>query len=667
MLIIRSLLLFAFVTLCNQAQAYVITSYLEMVKITAVGGSWKSVPLENSYANPVIACTYNLLTSANNEAGVRVRPVGSGFEVKAQRPMTGTDVTASDVYCTISEEGAYSYPIKYEAHTVSSDQTNYHSDTGWSLALTENISAAPYKVQTYTNPVVTGQVMSYNNANFSTFWSNNCVSRNAPPTNTAICVGKHTGMVTPNHPNAETLGYFIAEQAEYTMANAYVKIANGSDTVAGTVGTPPYNYALPRTYSFATATQVNEDGGNGSWAVLYGNSPVSSVLQLAVEEETAAGDTSRRHTTEQIAYWVMEPIIKEYADLIINEVMYKQSGTAMPEFIELYAVTEGSILNYIVSSQDGVSQNYYLPDITVAAGDYVILHSTVGTNSSSGKVHHVYTQSTTTPLADTGDDIVLLKPSTTDVTALAGSGTVNSIPVDYISYGAGSTDPVPTSNDGVTVAWDNADVGRLLSSSAPAGQSISLTPNATDSDSSVCWEFTTSGDASACSGYIITSDTDTSSFINSQGTNNNFVPIISLKKSVKTIYDPYNGASNPKAIPGSILEYTLTAFNTGPLHADNNTIRLSDMIPAKTKLCVANTGDCVPPYFIDGSPTSGLTVGTIQYSDNNASSYAYSPTPDGFGTDASVTHVAAPTFGEFQAMTGSTPPSFSLKFRVMVE
>lgn len=655
--------LFAALLPIQQVHAYAITSYLEMVTVTAVGDAWKTVPLSNTYTDPVIACTYNLPSITDNEAGVRVQKSGSGFQILAQRPVNGTDVTASDVYCTISESGVYTHPIKYEAHTISSDETNYGSD--WDIAKMEDVSATPYKQQSYSQPVVTGQVMSYSNANFSAFWSSSCSSRTAPPNDTSICIGKHTGQVTPDNPNPETLGYFIAEEAEYSMANAYVKIELGGDSVKGTKGTPPYDYTLPRNYTYATATQTAMDGINGSWAVLYGSSPVSSVLELAVEEETAAGDTTRAHTTEQVQYWVMEPIIKTYADLIINEVMYMQSDTALREFIELYALTDGSILNYVVSSQDGVSQNYYLPDLDVKAGDYVILHSNVGTTSSVGNVHHVYTQSTTTPLANTGDDIVLLKPSSTDVTALNGSGTVNAIPVDYMNYGTGSTDPVPTSNNGVTVSWNATDVSRL--DATPAGQSISLTPNATDSDTSVCWEHTTSGDASACPGYIVTSDTTTTAFIHSQGENNNNVPIITVDKSVDTIYDPYNGASNPKAIPGSILEYTITAFNSGPYRTDNNTIRIADLIPTKTKICVANHGDCVVPYFVDGSPTSGLTVGTIEYSDTGGSTFTYAPIADGYGTDSSVTHLAAPTLGEFQPMTGSTPPSFSLKFRVMVE
>ena len=198
-MISRVLFILALAIASQQAHGYAITSYLEMVIVSSVGGSWKTVPLSNSYTDPVIACTYNLSSVAENDAAVRVQQVGAGFQIKVQHPINSTDVTPGDVHCTISESGAYTHPIKYEAHTVSSDETNYRSD--WTVARMENVSAAPYKLQSYTQPVVTGQVMSYNNDDFSSFWANNCVTRLAHPTDTGICVGKHTGKIIPNHPN----------------------------------------------------------------------------------------------------------------------------------------------------------------------------------------------------------------------------------------------------------------------------------------------------------------------------------------------------------------------------------------------------------------------------------------------------------------------------------
>ena len=641
--------------------AYPITSYLEMVKISNVSNAWKTLSLSNSYTNPVVACTYNLPSNASNEGAVRVQVVGSNIQVKVQRPLNSSSVTASDVYCTISEEGSYTSPIKYEAHTIVSAQTN--NKTAWQLSRTENVTGT--KVQTYVKPVVTGQVMTYNNPNFVSFWSNRCNSKNNAPYETGICVGKHTGESSISTPTTETLGYFIAEAAEYSLANAYVKIQLGGDSIRGVSSAPPYNYVLPRSYSYATATIAAMDGGDGGWAVLYGTSPISTNINLAIDEDTV-GDSERNHTTEQVAYWVMEPILKVYANLSFNEVMYRQGGGKL-ESIELSVLSNGTILNYIVSSQDGTGQNYSLPDIDVSTGDYVVFYSGAGTNNSAGGVHHIYSQGSTTVLANTGDDIVLLKPSSTDTTVLNGSsGTFNGIPVDYISYGTGaSIDAVPVSTNGVTVSWNNSDIARL--GGTAVGESISLTPNGNDTDTSVCWERTTSGDASACTSFIITHDSDPSSHLNSLGQNNTLAPEITLAKTVLTIFDPYNGASNPKAIPGAILEYNISAENNGALAADNNSINISDLIPANTKLCVSNVGNCTPPYFVNGSPSSGMSLASTAYSNNGGATYVYSASGDAEGADENVTNLRAVMNGAFQPKTGATAPSFSLKFRVVVK
>jgi len=648
------------------AKAYPITSYLEMVKVSNVGNTWKNVSVSNSYSNPVVACTYRLPSNANNEAAVRVQ-VGASIQVMIQRPLNTNAVTTSDVYCTISEEGSYTYPVKYEAHTVSSTKTNYAGN--WNASEMVNVSSSPEKVQTYTKPVVIGQVMSYNNSNFSVFWNNRCGNRGTAPNNANICIGKHTGETVPTAPLTETLGYFIAEQGDYILASSYVKIMLGTNSIEGTGNSPPYSYSLPRTYSYATASQAAENGGNGGWAVLYGATPVSSQINLAIEEETVTGDTTRTHAKEQVAYWVMQPINKTYADLMINEVMYKQSDESNPitkEYIEFLVLSGGSLLNLLVSSQDTNSQNYRLPDVNVNTGDYVIFYSGTGTNSSSGGIHHIYSDGDVAVLANTADDIVLLKPSDTDATTLNGAGTHNVIPVDYMTYGTGgSIDAKPTSINGVTVSWNGSESGRL--GGAAVGESVSLTQSGHDTDTSVCWEKTTSGDASSCPGFIITRDTDSSAYVNSLGKRNTGAPQISVSKTLLTIYDPYNGASNPKAIPGSVLEYIVKASNNGNLAADDNTIKISDFIPANTKLCVANAGYCKAPYFINGSPSSGLSLGGTTYSDNNGASYTYAASADAEGTDSNVTNLLASMNGSFQPKTGSTAPNFSLKFRVIVE
>lgn len=155
-------------------------------------------------------------------------------------------------------------------------------------------------------------------------------------------------------------------------------------------------------------------------------------------------------------------------------------------------------------------------------------------------------------------------------------------------------------------------------------------------------------------------------------------PSISLQKTTITLSDPVNGTTLPKAIPGALAEYTLTAINSGNIAADNNTIILSDAVPANTALYVndisgAGTG---PVRFIDGSPPSGLsynfvnlanTGDSLSFSSDGGGTFNYTPSPDAEGTDTSVTNVRVATQGQFLAPSGSGNPSFQLKFRVKVK
>jgi len=68
-------IIFAFSPLL--AKAYSITPYLEMVKVSNVSNAWKTLSLSNTYTDPIVACTYNLSSSANNEGAVRIKIVST--------------------------------------------------------------------------------------------------------------------------------------------------------------------------------------------------------------------------------------------------------------------------------------------------------------------------------------------------------------------------------------------------------------------------------------------------------------------------------------------------------------------------------------------------------------------------------------------------------------
>lgn len=659
----KAILALCFIFFCQSSFSISITSYLETQIIPSVGSGWVSVSYDNSYSSaPVIACTYNLPSAASEPVVVRLRNVtASGFDVRAQVPIDQSTATPSNVYCTISAEGTYTSPIKYKAGKVVSD------DVGKSPANTENIT--PNDIS-FSNPVVIGQVMTTDTANkFAAFWSCDCARRQDPPDSSGVCVGKHVGRGNSQADFTETLGYILAEEGHYFLPDFDVRIERGADTIAGVGNNPPYSYDLSLNYTYATATQAAEDGGDGSWAVFYGANPISRVLNLAVEEDTAGNTSNRAHTTEEVDYWVIEPVVRNnYADIIINEVMYQEGGSQPSEFVELYVNESGVTRGFVLASQDGVAENIYLPEFTATAGDYIVIIMGNGSDTYIDGVYTYYTNTNNTRfLTNNADDVVLLAPSDTDSTALNGSGTVYAIPADYVSYGtAGSIDSVPVSVAGVTVPWDASNNTNL--DGAGAGVSISLTPNAIDFDTSLCWEQTASGQVSGlCTGYLPTRDTDVGAGLNSRGQSNTTFPIISLQKTVAVIYDPININSNPKSIPGSVEQYTLVAQNSGNGVADNNSIVITDVIPQDTKLCVANAAECEIANFIDGSPSSNLSLNQIQYSNNGGSSFGYIPSPDIDGADFNVTHIRIVTNGAFAAQTGTTAPNFSIQFSIVLE
>lgn len=286
------------------AQAQVLTKNLEIKRINNVGAAWVTVPLSNTYANPVVVCSYVLATKANPDATTRIRNASAtSFEVRVQRFENSNVFTPGTVHCVISDEGAYNVgSLKYEARLVKSDGTSGQS-AGWGVANTENVTSDV--TQTYLAPAVVGQVMSFEDAKASTFWTFDCVNRANPPllSGSGICVGKQIGQINSTR-NTEILGYMVIESGSGTINGTDYAVALGGRTVAGVGNSPPYNYTLSGDFHTAVTTQGGMRGGHGGWATLYGNDPLpNNTISLAVEEETVAGDTTRTHTTERLAYW----------------------------------------------------------------------------------------------------------------------------------------------------------------------------------------------------------------------------------------------------------------------------------------------------------------------------------------------------------------------------
>jgi uncharacterized repeat protein (TIGR01451 family) len=152
-------------------------------------------------------------------------------------------------------------------------------------------------------------------------------------------------------------------------------------------------------------------------------------------------------------------------------------------------------------------------------------------------------------------------------------------------------------------------------------------------------------------------------------------PNIALSKSVDTYYDPVSGLVNPKAIPGGELDYTISAVNSGPGPADNNTVVVTDSIPANMELYVGDlTGPLSGPIdFDDGTTLSGLSYTFLGLGDGGDdvtfydASGEYTPFPDGDGYDSAVVSIMVNPKGQFAAASGGNNPSFTIRFRVRVK
>ncbi len=147
--------------------------------------------------------------------------------------------------------------------------------------------------------------------------------------------------------------------------------------------------------------------------------------------------------------------------------------------------------------------------------------------------------------------------------------------------------------------------------------------------------------------------------------------VLTIVKSSTVLSDPVNGASNPKAIPGAIIRYSLLVANTGTQTVDSNTIFLIDSLPSQISV-----GSSATPSFTQGAPTSALTftAGTdLRYSNQTtapATFAACSAAPHNYtpvsAYDPALKHICINPKGIMAGSTG-TPPSFTITFQAQIK
>lgn len=140
-------------------------------------------------------------------------------------------------------------------------------------------------------------------------------------------------------------------------------------------------------------------------------------------------------------------------------------------------------------------------------------------------------------------------------------------------------------------------------------------------------------------------------------------PILVNKTSA--IFQDPTGGSNPKTIPGSLVDYTLALTNPGGYAVNNSTIRIVDRTPNALALMISPS-----PITAFNPGTSGLTLSysgpgstadNVDFSNDNALSWTYVPSPDPTGSDPAVTHIRIRPQG---SMASGSNAAVILRYRI---
>jgi uncharacterized repeat protein (TIGR01451 family) len=156
-------------------------------------------------------------------------------------------------------------------------------------------------------------------------------------------------------------------------------------------------------------------------------------------------------------------------------------------------------------------------------------------------------------------------------------------------------------------------------------------------------------------------------------------PLIVLQKTLLTVFDPVNNSTNPKAIPGAWVEYTISASNSGSGSVDADTFIVTDPLPANLDLFVGDLGgtNSGPVEFTDGvgGASSGMSYvygGLADLTDDvdfstDGVDWTFVPTPDANGFSATARFIRVIPSGSFSGTATATPTQFEVRIRVRVQ
>lgn len=205
---------------------------------------------------------------------------------------------------------------------------------------------------------------------------------------------------------------------------------------------------------------------------------------------------------------------------------------------------------------------------TIAAGN---LSTSGGSNAAAASATLSVPNRPTITKAFSPGAIVSAGASTLTITLGNNNGTAATAAAFIDTLPAGlTTAGMPSTNCGGTVSVTSTSVS-LSGGTIPAGApgSCTVTVNVTAIGSGSYLNTIAAGALSTSHGSNAAAASATLTVI----------PPLTVLKSSSVIVDPFNGATNPKSIPGAVVEYTLVISNSGGTIAVDNVV-MTDVVPA---------------------------------------------------------------------------------------
>ncbi|MEM8621003.1 MAG: hypothetical protein AAGF73_14895 [Actinomycetota bacterium] len=253
-----------------------------------------TVELSSEYTSPVVVATPNRAPGSAPVA-VRVSNVTSdSFDVRLQA-LGGGPAESAEVSYVVVEEGVWNLDgAKFEA--VRFDSTVTDGRNNW-------VGEQRSYGQSYTDPVVVGQVMTENDSGFSAFWSRG-VGPRIPADASTLYVGKHVGEDPDVGRVDEEVGYLVFESGRHAVGDVNIEAGRGGTIVRGFGNAPGYQYTYDQAFSSAPDVVVSTAGmrgRDGGIATTFGDSSTTSAVDLSVTEDRF-GDEEEQHTFEAVGY-----------------------------------------------------------------------------------------------------------------------------------------------------------------------------------------------------------------------------------------------------------------------------------------------------------------------------------------------------------------------------